>query len=341
MIQRDGYALLIALLFVMALAVLGMGVTAIGIRESQIAEAVQRHRQARALAEAAALDVVADWSGEAYSALEAGAAVDVPTAIDGAILDVVRLDTSLLAVRSTWTEPNPDAPPVSAHAALLVQTVDPASVAAAFPDAASATHRAELYGGTVSGEDACGPIVAGVRAPEIVHPGGAVVLGAPPTILSAPLAGAAAAVLGPSSAPRLATGTPTPAVVTPGSSATGDSCDPGGWGSAEAGHPCHDDAPLVHSPGSLTLSGGSARAILVVEGDLRLEDGVRVEGLVVVRGTLRVTGGSRIDGAVRAGTLILESGVVRRSRCSLLAVLSAPALDRPFRPPGRWWIPAF
>ncbi|MFN2316079.1 MAG: hypothetical protein ABR602_05290, partial [Gemmatimonadales bacterium] len=122
-----------------------------------------------------------------------------------------------------------------------------------------------------------------------------------------------------------------------------DGCmvDSRNWGSPDPAHPCHTTRPFIHVAGSVTMTGGEGHGILVVEGDARLTAGAHFAGLIVVRGQLVIEDGSRVHGAVRAERVQVLGGHVERDGCILHNVLRAPSLDRAFRPQGRWWVPVF
>jgi hypothetical protein len=116
--------------------------------------------------------------------------------------------------------------------------------------------------------------------------------------------------------------------------------DPTNWGSTQAGHPCAERSLLIHVTGDLTLRGGEAAGVLVVDGDLVATDGFTLHGLLVVRGRVLLDDAT-IVGALRSRTLDLRDGAILYDSCLLGAAVEAPAFDRPFRLPGRWWVPTF
>ncbi|MBI3789376.1 MAG: hypothetical protein HY275_00660 [Gemmatimonadetes bacterium] len=73
-----------------------------------------------------------------------------------------------------------------------------------------------------------------------------------------------------------------------------------GWGdpSRSSVAPCGRRFVVVHAAGSLTLSGGQAQGLFLVEGPLVLEAGVRVAGLVVARGPVTLRQGAELVGAL-------------------------------------------
>ncbi len=86
------------------------------------------------------------------------------------------------------------------------------------------------------------------------------------------------------------------------------SCDtsvPTNWGSPlDPTGPCGDYSPIVHIGGNLQLRGvGEGQGILVVDGDLRIEDDFVFYGIIVVLGRAQLRDNTRIYGAllVRGG----------------------------------------
>lgn len=119
----------------------------------------------------------------------------------------------------------------------------------------------------------------------------------------------------------------------------------GNWGDpTHPAAPCADHFPLVVAPGDLQLLGGAGQGVLVVEGDLVVSGDTRFDGAVLAAGDVILRDSATVHGAVRsAGTITLDDEAeVDYSACALARVLlEAPALDRPFRPRGRWRVPVF
>lgn len=359
--QRQGFALLYALLMIMALSLIGLGLMAAGVRETAIAGALERHGRARARAEGAALEAVARWSTRSHSLHSVGVERELPLspAWPGAAVRVVRLDSTLYLLTATASDPpasDPPGPgaalplvgPARARAGLLVRTLSPAGLGAAFPAALTASARVDASGGRVSGESSCsvtGRAASGpaALAPQVVVRSGAEITGAPAVAEAAAPPRTRPDPFSAELAPRLADVVYRRSTAVPGPVTTAGVCVPTdrNWGAVDPAHPCHALLPFIHATGSLRVIGGQARGILVVEGDAHFTDGARFEGIVLVRGQLILDGESRIHGAVRSGTALILNGEIRRNDCALATALSGPALDRAFRPPGRWWVPAF
>lgn len=350
---RAGFALLYALFMVMALSLVGLGIMALGVRESAIAGVLERHAAAHAGVEAAALRVLARWSTRSYSTLSIGLRRELPgdsafpaAAAGAAAAAVVRLDTTLYLV--TAEAASTGRAGVRARAGMLVRTLSPASLTTTFPAALTATASVEVRGGSVRGESSCdsgapGGAVPGIIAPRVAVGPGVDVSGEPPALEAPAPLPAEPDPFSPELTPVLAdlVYPLTSAVPMPGTALGRCEITPENWGAVEPDHPCHTLLPFIHVPGSISIVGGEGRGLLVVDGDAHLTDGARFHGIVLVRGTLVLDGRSRIAGAARSDTAFILDGDVLRDDCAIEASLSAPALDQAFRPPGRWWVPLF
>jgi hypothetical protein len=122
-----------------------------------------------------------------------------------------------------------------------------------------------------------------------------------------------------------------------------DGADPSNWGDpGTRSGPCSDHFVLRARRGSLRMVGGSGQGLLVVTGDLSLENGADFRGLALVGGALRLSGDSSVQGLVRVGgTLRLgENARLLGSACwaarSLDAVRERLAVMLPF--PGWGWL---
>jgi hypothetical protein len=362
--RRPGFALVVSLLLVVVLAALGAAMLALGAREAEIATAVARRAEAHRVAESAARWAVATWSTRQYQRLAPGDSmvVEAPFARglpqpEGAGLEgraiVRRLGERLFLVQSTAHrgEPGPPAAgpaagpvtgPVTGRAALLVRTFDPDALARAFPAAASADDSVIVRSGSISGAGPCedAPAATIVAPRHLLDPDASVegalpLLADPPPIPEpSPFADtlvraiASITIPGGSVAPRPWSG--------------GDGCldDPLNWGAASPTNACHDRLPFVHALEDLEVTGGEARALLLVRGDLHLRD-VEFHGLIITDGRVIIGNGTVIHGAVRARTVDMQGGSLVRDACALRAALFAGGLDAPFRPGSRHWLPAF
>lgn len=354
MTTRPGFALLYAVFMVMALSVVGLSVMATGTRETMIAIAVERQAQARARAEAAALAAIGQWSTRALSILPVDPSRDsvLPSAVPGAQVTVLRLDTTLYLLRAEAVDPLDTTAPegARARAALIVRTLSPTVLHATVPATITATRRVELGGGQVLEDNSCAEVRsgalgegAGVLAPEVHMGAGSMVEGEPAVLRASPPPPAAPDPFAGSLAAALADVRPVRSVVTPGPVAEEGRCVAGGrnWGAVEPSHPCHTLLPFIHRVGPLTMTGGEGRGVLVVEGDAHLTAGAQFHGILVVHGRLLLDGGATVRGAVRARSVALREAEVLRDGCALSDAIAAPVLDQAFGAPGRWWVPVF
>lgn len=334
--NRPGYALIISILLVGVLAVGAGGILALGAREQEIAAAMARRTHARLTAESEVRAALARWSTRALRAMEIGHPW-TPGGDGPGPVTITRLAETLYLVEAAAQVPGP-ATPVTARAGALVRTLDPCSLAAAFPAALAATHEARLLGGTV----AASPASTGVLAPRVRIAPAAVVTGEPPAREAAPPDLPAPHLFSPPVAADLATVTVAGPTVTPRPRATADGCEshPSNWGAVSATNPCHDLRPFILAGGPLAVRGGEGRGLLVVRGDLDLA-GLRFHGLILATGHVTIGPGTELNGAVRARTIEMRDGTVHHDAAPIRTALTAGGLDGPFRPPHRLWIPLF
>jgi hypothetical protein len=318
-----------------ALSLVGLGVMAIGLRETGVARFAHARAQARATAEGAALETIEHWSTRTYALIPVGGTLEIEN--PQADVWVTRIDTTLFAIAAVgWGGDPRDPGRATARAGLLVRTLDADRLARYFPAAVSATETVHLDRSTVGTDDSCAP-TATVMAPEIILENTQIVgtlaeaspgPGAEPFSLA--LLEAASTRVRPTSI------RPSPRTVA-GECLSG----PRNWGATDPGHPCYGLMPLIAASGHLQVNGGSGRGILVVDGSLDLRDGFRFQGIVLVTGRLRIGEAVEVEGVVRADTVDIAGGRVVAPSCELQRFLGAPALDRAFRPPSRWWIPMY
>lgn len=373
----SGFALLLALLVLLALGTLGTGLLFVSTQEARVSRALLHAIRARAAAESAARAAIVGWNAAAHRHLAPGAAADVPLPPDalgpdvGASARVERLAGGLFLIRAeAWSGPPPGA---AAHAAvgLLARTLLPAELAPDFAAALTAGGPVALLAGAVvdgtGGSDLpagrasseCAPDlvlgVAGGPRPGLAIPDAALVQahpdavldGAPPLDIAAHLGDSAAfsglGPLGMADLARLADQVEIRALAAPDSPAAGV-CDaaeaemPGD--PADPGPLCGEDFPLIFAPASLTVS-GAGQGVLVVDGDLDLAPGAAFTGAVLATGRLTLAQGSSITGAARAREASV-AGTIRFDACALARALAgAPGLGRPLRPTARSWVPIF
>jgi len=338
--------LVLSLLLTLALTMVALGVLAVGTREATVAAAVVRKARAERLAESAAAEALRGWSTRAVADLPVGGDRRLATAGPDRTATVSRLDSGLYLVRGEGRVPAP-AGPVVASAGVMVRTLPP--ITDALAGAVTATEQVTVSGGAVDGLGGeAGVGCDGIGSPGIVAPvvtvaSGADVAGAPAVERAVPPPPPLPDPLGPTLAEGIADVNVLGLTATPRPRAAADRCLPGrrNWGSTDPRHPCFNLLPVVFADAGLTVAGGVGRGVLVVDGDLTITGGAVFEGVVVVRGHLRIDEGSLIRGAVRARSVHLADGTVARGACALAAATAAPALDRAFRPPSRWWVPVF
>ncbi|MEJ2504363.1 MAG: hypothetical protein P8177_13795 [Gemmatimonadota bacterium] len=216
--------------------------------------------------------------------------------------EVERVGRTLFLVRATRGVPAGSGS-IEASAAALVRTVDVRSLELRIPAAVTADEAVLDRGGIVA-DSGCGrPTRPGLLAGTASVGPGVEVAGDPPL---APMPVPAPPALEPaidSLLDSLADLHLPPSTLTPEPRSLDGVCTtaPDNWGSTDPHHPCHGRLPLVHATGPL----------------------------------------ARVRGAVRATRIHVLDGAVRGDPCQVLAALSGPALDRPFRLPDRWWVPVF
>ena len=124
-----------------------------------------------------------------------------------------------------------------------------------------------------------------------------------------------------------------------------DRDEAGNWGDPTGGGPCSDLMPIIHAQGDLKITGGVGQGILVVDGDLDAAGGFSFYGLTIVKGTMRTTGtGAHFNGSVIVqgnGELDSEStqagnSVVQYSECRVRRAFDAALRIRPLA--NRSWI---
>jgi hypothetical protein len=347
MTGRAGFALVVSVLLIAILGIAAAGVLALGARELEIARAMARRAEARAAAEGGVRRSLGEWSSRRYRELAVGSVLSEGDNADR--VDVTRLAHDLFLVRATAGRPGGVAP-VTARAGGLVRTLDPDSLASAFPAPLSAGAAARVSGGTVANRD-LGCATAGPGTPEpapaILAPAvevgpGATVTGEPAVLLADPPAHPRDALLRPPAIHHLRPTIVTAGAVTPRPESRAGVCQPGpgNWGGRAPSDPCHDHLPLLYAPGDLTVRGGEGRGLLVVDGDLHLV-GHRFDGVILVRGRVSIAASAVVRGAVRGWEAEMGGGDLIFSPCHVRAALTAGGLDGPFRHPARLWVPAF
>lgn len=375
---QSGFALIAAIVALALIEVLAIGLIAVTNHARLAAEERAALTATRLAAESAIRQAVSGWDEYALGFPGPGTrfALSRPVATAGAPtvdLRAERLARGLVIVRATaWTAVGNG---VRANAAATLSAIPTDEARQDFHSALVSGGDVELVGDAVIDGTTPGslppplqladctdpaptwPIAAGsprpaaalaagsaldVSATAVVAGSPAVLTGAPRTAPSSflrlsriPIADVAAI------ADRVETG-----AVSLGPRTAASRCDrdaPGNWGApGSRTHPCFDYVPLVFAPAGLTIAGGDGQALLVVDGDLTIADGVGLRGAILVTGRLTM-GSAVVAGSVRvAGQPSRIAGSIRFDECSLVRALTLPpALRAVYRVADRWWLPAW
>ena len=106
------------------------------------------------------------------------------------------------------------------------------------------------------------------------------------------------------------------------------------WGDREdPGALCGDYFPVIYRPGDLTIRNGKGggQGILIVDGDLRIEDDFEFTGIIIVKGEVRLEDNVLVHGAIISGDRTrLTDGVpfVQYSSCAVDRALLGAGLYR-------------
>ena len=126
-----------------------------------------------------------------------------------------------------------------------------------------------------------------------------------------------------------------------------DPCLVGSFPSARAGEleaGCDESFPVMVGRGPLVLTGGEARGVLVVEGDLSLAGDAAFTGLVLATGDATVADDARVRGLVRGlKTVSVQGrGRIEGSLCvAFRALTRAPGVSSAGSLPGGSWLEGF
>lgn len=364
-LRSRGVALPLA---VFALVILGALVACaffLGLQEARLGRNALALQEARAAAEAGADLAVERWVPSVANALPVGDSVLLggALAVDAGPYrgSVRRLNRDLFLVRSEGFSRRGTA---RQEVGLLVR-LDPVP----FPAAAalSADDTVRLSGSPlIDGTDRSPPgwtdcssslaaPIAGIRVPaagDVDRTGcdGSCVIGAPALAVDSTVGGsideAWVAVAGlRSQAKSLPAGSivPTPTVL-PGPPNACETSAPTNWGDPDdPSAACGRYFPVLWAEGDLTLIGGRGQGVLVVGGDLTLENGARFYGAVLVRGRVVVAdAASAVFGSVKAGRAELDGAAlvampsVAYSSCALGHALNGTASAAPLS--ERRWV---
>lgn len=344
---RDGAALALVVLALVALTLLAHGALLLARQELRASVTAARVLQARAGAEAAVGEAWGrpDVRGDSARPWSRTPSVSGATERMSWALTVVSLGRETLLLEGRGAARGE---PWSLRSARLGWVMDPLTRTGAFRAVVEVGPGAPVQlGGTVdgdlrepdasaSGEPGC---AAWRRVLDSIFPAGL------PAVAEAPGHARGEPSLGWLASPDLlallphlpsASGTPVP-------STSAGRCladDPWNWGDpGDPAAPCANHFAVRASPGSLLVEGGSGQGLLVVDGPLTLR-AARFDGVVLSGGALTLSGGATVRGLVRAyGGLALESGTsVVGDGCRALAALEgardALAVTLPL--PGGW-----
>ena len=126
-----------------------------------------------------------------------------------------------------------------------------------------------------------------------------------------------------------------PALIEP--AVSGGACDTSletNWGAPEdSTHLCFDYFPIIHAPfGELRMRNAvsTGQGVLLVDGDLRIEDNFRFYGIMIVKGDVRFEdNGTQIYGALIASEVdrVRDGAGVQYSQCAVNRALELSALQ--------------
>jgi hypothetical protein len=373
--RRRGMVLLVVLLLLLALSSLSAGMLWVAATQNATTAARARHSRLRIEAEASALDAFARWRtprprhavGETWPLLTTDSGEGGAT-----LVTADRVTTTLTLLRVARTQAEPGGLMALARVGLLVRTVQPEEILRMFAAALTADTATLRPGAVVDADTPEAPpdgwlstdcSVEALAAFDSLYDGAVAAIATPhpdavaldetailrghPALLAAPTPASPEQVgLGPipwNLVPEIADLTvggsvrPEPAGI--------DECAveaPANWGEPAGTGPCSSHAPVVYAPHGLVITGGTGQGLLVVDGDITLEDGARFYGAVLASGHLLLRDSARIVGAARARAAVIQDATLQYRVCTLWrSVVAAPALRRAFRPSGRWWLPDY
>lgn len=377
--RERGFALVTVVLLMIGLGVLATGLAFAASQQATVAASHHDLVRARLAADGVLARAIEDWSAARRSLDPLGVPVPLIAGLDlepgvRVSATVRRLGADTYLVRGLAVVTRGALPPMRRTEARLVRSVDVDSVGAAF-DAAVISGAVRVEGGaTVAGSvpPSTGPPTGSPHPPSDPDPDASeaatlcagwptegAALRMPPESLfvesGASVTGAPAlwAELDPArfradlgildlDALRRAARGVGAALVHPQPATIAGACDStavGNWGAADG--PCAGLMVLRHASGPLRVDGGYGQGILIADGDVRLEGGVRFRGILIAAGTVTLADAA-FEGVIVAPRVRLAAGArATLDRCAIAAALRhTAAVDRAY-PPPRSRLPTF
>ena len=353
--RRRGVALLTTLAVLILLLLLTSGAAHLALGDARRGRDGPVLATTTAAADAGAYSLLRDWNTFDFDSMAVGdtiPSVRLPAGDAWAAVRGRRVSAMAWWITSTGFAPDTTQPGYTRRQVNLVlrQAIPELATSAALTARDSVTVRGR---GSVSGTDTVtgpwgagcppGTAVAGVALADTSKARHGTVLGAPPLAVD-PRAGLLAtyAAFGPATWQRLTTRAAHVlsggAVVSPAPRLTGTTCDASvtsNWGEPIGTGPCARYAPVIWVRGDLTLNGGRGQGVLLVDGDLHVQNGAEFHGVVIARDdVVSGPGGGALFGAVLAAdsvrgpgdhSLIGDDLLVRRSSCTAAGVLRRAA----------------
>lgn len=359
--NRRGLALLWTLATLILLSILATGAFHMALGDARRANDAQRATAVDQAANAAVYQLAALWPGTDLDSVPIGDTLPAATRTLGTVTTVTRALRS--STTTWWVTGTAFSPDSTSHESTLRRVALAARlVPPTLPTDAVLTARdsVEVIGsGEVAGRDTvagalgagctAGAAAAGIATPDSTHLIKGNVTGAPP-VWQHPSIGSSALYLSFGSESwadltmRAQIVLPGGTTLTPAPSVSAGVCNrvtPGNWGDPLGGGPCARWAPLIWVRGDVTLNGGAAQGLLLVDGTVTIAGGAEFHGVIAARNDLRSgAGGGVVLGAVLVADSAAYTGNhsligpglrLQRASCLVAAVLRRHAPLRPVR----------
>ena len=355
--QRRGIAIVLVLVVLLLVEAMGAGMLALALHTRAAADAQLRTTRAEAAAHLAARSVLARWNSASFDTMAVGAITPAAAGF-GSEADA-SWSATLERLQSQFvlrTDALIGGPRLYAKASIIViaRMLDRRAVLAELNAAITGTGQVVLAGtsSVLDYDSTC-------AAPASVLPAAIITAQTPiaaPTVaiggaivIDSTLSWPDSMALGNASwgdvaalADRIDMGVTVPApVVTAG---VCDSAAVANWGEpTTTASPCSSYAPLVYSPGDLTMAGGRGQGILVVAGSFAMNGGAHFHGAVVARDGISIGPNAVLTGAAlsRRGYILLQDASASFSHCELQRTLAATRASRRLMPQKRRFLPVF